>query len=94
MAREALNNIIKHSTATEVSIRAQGGDEDFQLIIEDNGRGFDSASVRPDALGLASMRRRVESLGGSFELESRQGAGTKILIAVKPRHAGKDEPGK
>lgn len=83
VAREALNNIVKHAAATEVCIRANGSDHSLQLAIEDNGRGFDSASVRPGGLGLGSMRRRVESLGGTFELESRSGAGTKILIAIR-----------
>jgi ligand-binding sensor domain-containing protein/signal transduction histidine kinase len=83
VAREALNNIIKHAAATEVCIRANGRDNNFHLEIEDNGRGFDPASARPDGLGLASMRRRVENLGGSFDLESRPGAGTRILIMMK-----------
>ena len=83
VAREALNNIVKHAAATEVCIRANGSDDNFQLGIEDNGRGFDSSSVRPDGLGLASMRRRVENLGGAFVMETRPGSGTKILINIK-----------
>jgi signal transduction histidine kinase len=83
VTREALNNIVKHAAATEVCIRANGSNHSLHLEIEDNGRGFDPGRARPDGLGLASMRRRVETLGGSFELESRPGAGTKILITVK-----------
>ncbi len=83
VAREALNNIVKHSAATEVCIRANGSDHSLHLAIEDNGRGFDSALVRRDGLGLPSMRRRVENLGGTFELASHAGAGTKILITMK-----------
>jgi signal transduction histidine kinase len=83
VAREALNNIVKHAAATEVCIRANGSDHRLRLEFEDNGRGFNPASVRPDGIGLASMRRRVESLGGSFDLESRPAAGTRILITIK-----------
>lgn len=81
-AREALNNVVKHSAATEVCIRANGDDDGLQLSIEDNGNGFDLATARPDGLGLSSMRRRVENLGGTFHLESRPNAGTKITIQI------------
>ena len=83
VAREALNNIVKHAAATEVCIRARDGDNTLHLAIEDNGQGFDLATARPDGLGLASMRRRVQTCGGTFELETGRHAGTKILITVK-----------
>jgi signal transduction histidine kinase len=84
VAREALNNIVKHAAASEVILRAYGDGELLQLDVEDNGRSFDPASVRPGALGLASMRRRVENLGGEFEIQSRSDTGTRIRITVKP----------
>ena len=83
VAREALNNIVKHSGASEVTIGAHGGAGRLELSIQDNGRGCDPGAIRPDALGLSGMRRRVESLGGTFQLESDPGTGTRILIQVK-----------
>ena len=74
--REALNNIAKHSQATEVWLRIH-----FQepgklcLTITDNGRGFSST---PDGLsgdGLANMRRRLMQIGGHFECENQAGGG-------------------
>ena len=85
VAREALNNIVKHAAATEVWLRAQGSGGTLDLVIEDNGRGFDRATARPEGLGLNSMKRRVESVGGAFELESRLGAGTRIHITLRLR---------
>jgi len=93
VAREALNNIVKHSAANEVCIRANGSNHSLQLEIADDGRGFDTTTERSDGLGLASMRRRVESIGGSFALESRPGSGTKILITVKLEQAGNERSG-
>ena len=84
VAREALNNIVKHAAATEVILRAYGDGQLLQLDVEDNGRSFDPAAVRPSALGLASMKRRVENLGGAFEIQSRSDTGTRIRITVKP----------
>jgi signal transduction histidine kinase len=83
VVREALNNILKHAAATEVWLRAHARGGGLQLVIEDNGRGFDPASVQPGTLGLMSMRQRIENLGGTFTLESRPGTGTKLAIEIK-----------
>jgi signal transduction histidine kinase/ligand-binding sensor domain-containing protein len=87
VARETFNNIVKHSGATEVGIRASGDGDSLQLSIEDNGRGFDPATARREGLGLSSMRRRIENLGGTFTLASHPGEGTKIIIALKLEQA-------
>jgi signal transduction histidine kinase len=73
--REALNNIAKHSAATEVWVRFQWRDNALNIVIEDNGRGFLEAEAQPGE-GLLNMRRRLEKIGGRFESESRPGAGT------------------
>lgn len=83
VAREALNNVVKHSAASEVRIAARRRDEHLELSIQDNGRGFDSGVVCPGAMGLTGMRGRVENLGGRFQLESAPGAGTRIRIKIK-----------
>ena len=83
VAREALNNVVKHSGASEVWIAAQRRAGNLELSIQDNGHGFDSEVVRPGALGLPGMRQRIESLGGNFRLESASGTGTKIWIQLK-----------
>lgn len=83
VAREALNNVVKHSGASEVCIAAQRRAGHLELSIQDNGRGFDSGVVRPGALGLTGMRQRIESLGGNFHLESASGNGTRIGIQLK-----------
>jgi signal transduction histidine kinase len=88
VAREALNNIVKHASATEVCIRASSRGDGLFLEIEDNGRGFDAAGIHSDGLGLASMKRRIESLGGTLDLQSLPGAGTKISIALKIGQGG------
>lgn len=76
VVREAMNNIAKHSHATEVWLRIQKLDDSLAIVIEDNGRGFDEASVTDMGEGLQNMRRRIEKIGGRFEHESRPGQGT------------------
>jgi signal transduction histidine kinase len=73
--REALNNVAKHSRATEVWIRIQAHPEGACIIVEDNGIGFDSSSPAPGE-GLANMRARLAAIGGRFKYEARVGAGT------------------
>ncbi|MGZ3524754.1 MAG: histidine kinase [Thermodesulfobacteriota bacterium] len=76
--QEAMNNIAKHSKANLVGISLmRKRDNRIELVIEDNGIGFDMESVKK-GLGLGSMRERVELSGGSFDIESIKGKGTLI----------------
>jgi PAS domain S-box-containing protein len=75
--QEALNNIAKHSKANLVHLSLAKVDGKIELMIGDNGRGFDLENYRK-GLGLTSMRERTELSGGSFTIESTQQAGTMI----------------
>jgi signal transduction histidine kinase len=76
--QEAMNNIAKHSKANLVSIfLMRKKDDRIELVIEDNGIGFDRESVKR-GLGLGSMRERAELSVGSFDIESVKGRGTVI----------------
>jgi len=79
--QEGLNNIAKHSMAKVVLLFLRKAGQGVQLVIQDNGQGFDlSKAQSPEGatqgLGLRSMRERTELSGGSFEIESTQGKGT------------------
>ena len=85
ICQEAFNNIAKHSKA-KVATRSLRKTDKIELVIEDNGRGFDLEeklfAENPDrGLGLTSMRERAEILGGSFAVESIQGSGTTIRVS-------------
>ena len=84
IVQEALNNTLKHAAASMVRIRLQTQDEATLLEIVDNGRGFDPAEVATaGGMGLASMRERVEALGGLFNLDSAPGQGTIIRVTLR-----------
>lgn len=76
--QEAMNNIAKHSKAALVRLSLKKKNDMIELVVEDNGIGFDLESIRK-GLGLGSMRERAEFSGGSFDIESVRGRGTKIL---------------
>ncbi|HZS16402.1 MAG TPA: sensor histidine kinase [Candidatus Udaeobacter sp.] len=85
--QEALNNVAKHSRARRVSIILQGTAGYVQAIIEDDGRGFDTAKPRPRAdqrggLGLSGIRERLNVLGGSLSIESAPGRGTALIVRI------------
>jgi len=79
VAQEALRNVGRHSKAKAVAIRLTAEKAGIQLVISDDGVGFDSSQRHPEAsLGLASMRERVQLLGGKVEIQSKSGHGTTI----------------
>lgn len=81
IAQEALNNALKHSGATAVTVAVRAAAAQIELEITDNGRGFDPAAV-PDqgGLGLVSIHERAEALGGRVDLTAQPGAGTRLVV--------------
>ena len=78
--KEALNNVARHARATEAWLRIRVNAESLNVIIEDNGCGFDQQPVNGDADGLRNMRHRLEESGGRFGVRSKAGEGTKIVF--------------
>jgi NarL family two-component system sensor histidine kinase LiaS len=78
VAQEALANTARHARATAVTISLRFVDGAVTLSICDNGVGFDIAAHAAGGLGLASMRERVEGVGGSLALRTAPGQGTRI----------------
>lgn len=79
--KEALNNAVKHSGATEVKVSLSFEGTRIVLSIEDNGRGFSESAVELGN-GLGNMRNRLGDVGGAFNLESRPGAGTRVVFEI------------
>lgn len=83
--QESLNNIIKHSEATEVRVSIERKEDSVSVKIEDNGKGFDTNSQNQSGFGLLGIAERVRMLGGSFVIESEIDQGTKTLINLNLR---------
>jgi len=84
VVQEALTNIGKHAKAKNVSIGAKREDQRITIIIEDDGKGFESSQVleAKRSLGLLTMEERVKILGGTFTLWSQKKRGTRISFTI------------
>ncbi|MEJ2010413.1 MAG: HAMP domain-containing protein [Acidobacteriota bacterium] len=85
--QEAITNIVKHSHAETVLIQCATTPEEVTIEIEDDGQGFDPASISATAssgrgLGLAGIRERLEILGGHALIDSSPGQGTRVVLTV------------
>jgi len=76
LVQEALNNVVKHAGAGQVSVRTRTANGAIEVEVRDDGCGFDPA--RSSGRGLLGMRERVEMLGGTIVIDSRPGAGTRV----------------
>ena len=84
VVREGLNNVVKHAGARHVQIRLRITPTRLSLSIEDDGRGFDRARAASavHGYGLHSMRRRVQMMGGRFQLTTAPGEGTRVRASI------------
>jgi signal transduction histidine kinase len=76
---EAIANAQKYSQASVIQVRARAGPDSLRIDVFDDGRG--GAAERPGS-GLEGLRDRAEAMGGSMALESRDGSGTRITVAI------------
>lgn len=85
IVQEALQNVKKHSHATEVKMKLRCHANSLQVSVEDNGIGFDvteQLSEQVEHFGLTSMRERSQLIGGELEIDSAPGKGTRVELTV------------
>jgi len=78
--KEALTNVLRHARATQIKLSAQVIGSTFELVVRDNGRGFDPGATS-GGMGLSSLRERARLLGGTFTLSSSNQGTTLTLRA-------------
>lgn len=85
--QECFNNISKYAQASKVSVQIVSNDTDVQMIVEDNGVGFDRNKIDlyNNGYGLNSMKSRISSLSGRLVVDSKPGRGTSIVVWLPKR---------
>ncbi len=86
LVQEALNNVLKHASASSVGVSARLVDHQVRIAVEDDGCGFDPSAVA-NSRGLSGMRERIEMLGGEIEIGAEPEGGTRVSAWI-PRSLG------
>ncbi len=91
--KEALHNIVKHSAATEVSIAVKCMEDNLEILVSDNGKGFVLNDRLGTGNGLRSMNKRIADVGATLRIDSTPGCGTLLAIQATLRsHRPTDLP--
>lgn len=89
LVQEALANVRKHAAARSVRVRFTQAADSMEVVIADDGRGFDPGALRQAAMprfGLATMRERAEAVGGVLVIDSNPGRGTTVTVQLPVGH--------
>lgn len=84
IVQEALENIVRHANATQITVHIQHTANELQFTIIDNGIGFDSQSLKtnPKKLGIQGMHERAEMIGGTLQVTSDSQVGTQVAFTL------------
>ncbi|HKE86795.1 MAG TPA: PAS domain S-box protein [Vicinamibacterales bacterium] len=82
VAQQALRNVVMHAEATHATVTLARHDGRIELVVADNGRGFDPAKAHVRGIGLMSMEERVSLVHGTLMVDSTQGGGARLRIDV------------
>jgi signal transduction histidine kinase len=80
--KETLNNVVKHSGATELRLKIEQQRQHLVVVVQDNGKGFAPASIKSGRHGLGNLSRRMGELGGSCHISSQPGDGCCIEFII------------
>ncbi|WP_020601211.1 tetratricopeptide repeat-containing sensor histidine kinase [Spirosoma panaciterrae] len=81
IGKEAINNLVKYSQATQATVRFEKNDNQLRVLIEDNGQGFDTVQ-QSGRTGQASMKQRAQAMGGLLEIRSIPKEGTRLILTA------------
>jgi signal transduction histidine kinase len=89
IVQEAVNNVVRHADANELSIELSATGTEISVLVGDNGKGFDVKAHQDAELGfgLFSMRQRADSMGATFKIVSTKGRGTQVFTSLPRGHA-------
>ena len=80
-----IRNVREHAQATQVKVMLDMGDQKLRVTVDDNGKGFDVEALMEedlDKFGYTAMQDRISKVGGTFEIDSAAGEGTRITFTI------------
>jgi signal transduction histidine kinase len=82
IAQQAIDNAIRHGNAKCIEIKLEHTDQQFRMCVWDDGSGFDESADKPHGLGLRTMAFRADVFNGTFEISSKPGEGTCVIVTA------------
>jgi signal transduction histidine kinase len=84
IARESILNAVKHSQATQITLKLDTSSPQISLVVEDNGKGFKKSS-KSEGIGLGIMKYRANVIGGKLEIVSKLNQGSKVICKIRAK---------
>jgi len=91
VAQEAVLNAAKHGHARHITLTLSYEQERLNLIVQDDGDGFDPGKSHQTGMGIDIMRYRARVIGATLDLQSRPGGGTRVSCVLRPAQADKPQ---
>lgn len=82
LVQESVNNAIKHGNASEIWVKIEWLRKNVNILVKDNGKGFDKTSVKDQSFGIIGMKERIDLLKGNMEIQSGIGKGTTVFFKI------------
>ena len=82
LVQECINNALKHANPTEVNVKIECTRNHINVVVRDNGIGFNKEQVKPNSFGLIGLQERVDLLKGSMDVQSVIGRGTLVMFQI------------
>ncbi len=82
LVQECVNNSMKHGEALEIWVKIEWLRNSVNILVKDNGKGFDKTSVKDQSFGIIGMKERIDLLKGTMDIQSNVGKGTVIMFKV------------
>ena len=82
LVQESVNNAIKHGKSSIIHVKIEWLRDEINVVVKDNGKGFDTENVREGSFGLIGMKERIDLLKGTINISSVVGKGTTVLMKI------------
>lgn len=80
--QEFIQNSLKHSCCKKITVTLHHNESGLIIMVSDDGKGFDLQSIKSEGIGLNNMERRMKIIGGTLDLQSQPGVGTKLNLYI------------
>ena len=82
LVQECINNALKHANPTEIIVKIEWATKNINIVVRDNGVGFNTKELKTNSFGLIGLRERIDLLKGTMDVQSVIGQGTVVMFQI------------